>query len=273
MSFGIGVGDFLAVGKIAWALYRDCYLIARGAPQEFRLLVDELKTLHATMLVLDEETKDPKSILAQAGENRQQMLKEILKSIEEALNALNDVFRKHRKLGSIDRSSFKRQWDKFKWSVDAKDVDALRNKLTYHNGVLSLLLTCAGNSSLERIERSTKAIDAGVQELKVFLQSAQAGSLSPNPPLVSAQPGSGVANFDKLAFGEQCMRSAEILQPWTTIGIEDWIKAGRWWLLKVSDFLLCAQEFLLIDSISREVYINLLKASWILTDVIAAHPQ
>jgi hypothetical protein len=29
------------------------------------------------------------------------------------------------------------------------------------------------------------------------------------------------------------MKNAEILQPWNTIGADRWIKAGRWWLLKV----------------------------------------
>lgn len=48
MAFGFGVGDFIAAGELTWRLYRDCFLIARGAPQEFRMLVDELKTLHAT---------------------------------------------------------------------------------------------------------------------------------------------------------------------------------------------------------------------------------
>jgi hypothetical protein len=52
MSFGYGIGDIIAVGNLAWELYYDFFLVARGAPQEFRLLVDELKTLHATMKLL-----------------------------------------------------------------------------------------------------------------------------------------------------------------------------------------------------------------------------
>ena len=29
------------------------------------------------------------------------------------------------------------------------------------------------------------------------------------------------------------MKSAEISGPWAAIGIDQWIQAGRWWLLKV----------------------------------------
>jgi len=37
----------------------------------------------------------------------------------------------------------------------------------------------------------------------------------------------------KIDFSQRCMQAAKSSQRWTVIGIEDWIKAGRWWLLKV----------------------------------------
>ncbi|KAF8459290.1 hypothetical protein BDZ91DRAFT_700866 [Kalaharituber pfeilii] len=245
MSFGFGVGDFLAVGKLAWTLYREGFLVARGAPREFRLLVDELKTLHTMMLAFAEEVENADSILIRAGEDRQKMVKNILNGIEETLSGLNDAFRKHRNLGSTSRSGFKRQWDKFKWAVDASDVDELRNKLTYQNGVLSLLLTCAGNSSLQRIENTTKAIDDGIHQLKGFIQQGRKGSLSPNPPVVSVP--CNVDDFDSVAFSEQCMLAAEASQPWTAISIADWIKAGRWWLLRVRNFI-CDRGLLIMKA-------------------------
>ena len=108
MSFGFGVGDFLAVGELAWKLYHDCFLIAKGAPQEFKLLVDELKTLHMTMCPFSEELKDPESILVRSGEDRKKMLQEMLGTIQQTLNGLDEAFRKHRNLGSTTRSGLKK---------------------------------------------------------------------------------------------------------------------------------------------------------------------
>jgi hypothetical protein len=45
MSFGFAVGDSIAVGQLAQSLYKDVYLVARGAPEEVRLLVSEVAIL------------------------------------------------------------------------------------------------------------------------------------------------------------------------------------------------------------------------------------
>jgi len=37
-----GVGDILAVTKLAWDLYHNCFLVAKEAPDDFRQLVNEL---------------------------------------------------------------------------------------------------------------------------------------------------------------------------------------------------------------------------------------
>lgn len=125
----LAVGDFLAIGQVAWILYRDCIAIARGAPQEFKLLVEELKTLHMVMKSFDEEFKNPDSVLVRSGEDRHKMIGEILTRLNETLDTLTDIFRKHRNLGSTVRSGVKRTWDKFKWTLDAKEVDGLRSKV------------------------------------------------------------------------------------------------------------------------------------------------
>ena len=30
------------------------------------------------------------------------------------------------------------------------------------------------------------------------------------------------------------MKNAEVVQPWSTIGVNQWIESGRWWLVLVS---------------------------------------
>ena len=108
-------------------LYRDCYKIARGAPQEFQLLVGEISTLSNSLNILQEEVKDPTSALVQAGEDRVRMVNEIVSRIGETLKLLEKVAKKYEILGS---GSKRRQiWARFKWSVDFSKIDVLRNKV------------------------------------------------------------------------------------------------------------------------------------------------
>lgn len=130
MSFGYAVGDVIAVGKLAWDLYHDCYLVARGAPQEFKLLVEELKTLHAAMKMFEDELKNADSLLARSGEDRRNMVQNMLDQVKAVLLDLHTVFNKHRNLGNSSRQGIRKGWDRIKWSLDAKDVDGLRNKVS-----------------------------------------------------------------------------------------------------------------------------------------------
>lgn len=67
------------------------------------------------------------------------------------------------------------------------------------------------------------------------------------------------------------MRSAEVTQPWSTIGVDQWIESGRWWLLRSQMELYTVSEPK--KKVPLAAYANLIKASWILVDIIACHPQ
>jgi hypothetical protein len=129
MSFGISVGDFIAVGQLAWRLYQDCYRIARGAPHEFRLLVDELRMLYTNMKLFEDELNDPNSVLVKAGEERLQMVQGLLENVKQVLKGLDDSFNKHRKLGDVTREGLKGIWDQFQWALHEKSVGSMRNKV------------------------------------------------------------------------------------------------------------------------------------------------
>jgi len=43
-----------------------------------------------------------------------------------------------------------------------------------------------------------------------------------------------LSKVDDKLLSATLLRNAEVIQPWNTIGIDQWIQAGRWWLLKVS---------------------------------------
>jgi hypothetical protein len=94
-----------------------------------------------------------------------------------------------------------------------------------------LTTSLAISSSLQRLEETTKTIDVGVREIKTFLQRLEMRAWS--VPLLSAL---GTEESEAMInFSQRCMLAAEVSQSWTSISIEDWIKAGWWWLLKVED--------------------------------------
>lgn len=134
MSFGFSVGDFLAVTELAWNLYRYCYVIARGAPQEFQHLVQEIATLSQSIQLLQEEAKNPNSTLVRSGDDRIRMVREMIKRLEVTLKELEVYAKKYAKLGDTARAKRKQIWDKFKWSVDASSLDSLRNKVCWLQG-------------------------------------------------------------------------------------------------------------------------------------------
>lgn len=140
MSFGFGVGDFVAVAQLSWNLYRYCYLVARGAPSDFQLLVQEISTLSQSIKLLEEEAKDPNSILTRAGDDRVRMVKEMMRRVEVTLNELEKYAKKYEKLGDMSRPKRKQIWDKLKWSSEASDLDGLRSRVgssTLYFGIIA----------------------------------------------------------------------------------------------------------------------------------------
>ena len=158
MTFGFAVGDFVTVGELAWVsfllglilelglmrnmkkLYRDCYQIARGAPEEFQLLLKETNTLASSLKILQEEIEDPKSTLVKGGEARVRTVNGMVDSIRTTLNKLEKLARKYEILG-LDAASKRRQiWSKFKWSVDFFSIDGLRSKASLKSKFICSLL-------------------------------------------------------------------------------------------------------------------------------------
>lgn len=130
MSFGLGIGDLLGTAQLAYNLWKYCYKVARDAPQEFKLLVAEINTLAQSIRFLEEETRDPNSTLMQSGDDRIRMMNEMIARVGVTLQELQKIAEKYEKLGTLSRGRIKQTWAKFKWSVDAADLDVLRNKVS-----------------------------------------------------------------------------------------------------------------------------------------------
>jgi hypothetical protein len=52
MSFGYALGGIIAVESLAWTLYQQCYLVTRGARQEFQHLLGEIVMLSQSIQIL-----------------------------------------------------------------------------------------------------------------------------------------------------------------------------------------------------------------------------
>ena len=178
MSFGLAVGDVIQVGTLAWKLYRDCYKVARDAPQEFQLLVAEMSTMSNSLGMLQEEIKDPESTLLQAGEERVELVKTVVGNIHLTLQSLEEYATKFEISGpykSTTRLQLRQKVKNFKWSLHRKSIEELRSKMHQHNGLITLLLTSAGNSSLQRIQNSTSALEEDVAVIRTYVSEQQGG--------------------------------------------------------------------------------------------------
>jgi hypothetical protein len=87
------------------------------------------------------------------------------------------------------------------------------------------------SSSLNRIVSSTEALQSDIIEIKGYIRKSSSTKAmeSSKPPVVSVE---GDELF-KVSLSATLMENAEVLQPWGSIRVDQWVQAGRWWLLKV----------------------------------------
>ena len=136
MSFGFAIGDVIQVATLAWNLYRDCYKVAREAPQDFQLLVSEMSTMSNSLVMLREEIKDPDSTLSQSGEERVQLVNDMVHNIFQTLLSLEKYATKYEISGSKPSSKLllRQKIRNFKCKLAIKGFSSLQpDSLAYHN--------------------------------------------------------------------------------------------------------------------------------------------
>ncbi|EXK43261.1 hypothetical protein FOMG_05894 [Fusarium oxysporum f. sp. melonis 26406] len=269
MSFGFGVGDFIAVGELCWKIYTRVYKVSRDAPEELRALIQELGNLLNTVNLLNEEVRDREEWIKRAGERRLEYTCKVMSQARETLEKMDRLANKYAELGTGDSSegskrSLRIKWNRIKYALEVSSINELRSKFMSYNFYLTLLLQGAQNSSLERIEKQQTKTDIKLEELRNVMIGDRSSRES---SLLKASLDEEVRAELSAAF----LRSAEIgNRPWASIGIDDWLQAGKWWLLKArSQINHLAQG----SGDEGHAYINLLKACWILTDIVSIHPQ
>jgi hypothetical protein len=122
MNFGYSVGDFIAVGTLAWKIYKSC----RAAPESFGNIHLEVLSLHA-MLKEAEETV----FVHPLSPTQQERLKVVGDGCYSVLEDLQALIQRYESLGTQS----KRTWDRIRWG--AEPVAELRARLTVHIGLLN----------------------------------------------------------------------------------------------------------------------------------------
>ncbi|RFU73705.1 hypothetical protein TARUN_8545 [Trichoderma arundinaceum] len=272
MASSSGIDDAISVGKLCWELYSKVYKVSRDAPEELRGLSQELGNLHNTIQLLTEELKDEGSTLLQSGEVRISSVRRIMEQSEETLNKMQRLSERYVELQTPadareKRRTFRILWDQLKYSRELHNINDLRSKLMLHNSQLTLILQGAQNSSLERIEKQNAQTDKKLDELRQMFTSDRAAR---DRPLLTAPLDPDIV----LELTNIFLQKAESdNRPWASIGIDDWLQAGRWWLMKAQSQLDANNQHDAKSTTYNQGYANLLKACWILTDIIAIHPQ
>ncbi|VTT69147.1 unnamed protein product [Fusarium fujikuroi] len=199
MSFGFGVGDFIAVGELCWKIYTRVYKASRDAPEELRALIQELGNLSNTVKLLNEELRDHEEWLKRAGERRLEYICKVMSQANETLQKMDRLADKYAEFGTGDglegsKRSFRIYWNRVKYALEVSSINELRAKL---DELRNLMIG-------DRSSRENPLLNGPLEEevraelSAAFLRSAETGN-----------------------------------RPWASIGIDDWLQAGKWWLLKV----------------------------------------
>ena len=143
MSFGFAIGDFVALGNLAWNIYKEC----KTASAEFQEARNEVLSLHAAIRELQDEVDNKDSILNRAGVGRKQELDGLMRNCSDVLGQLEQLLTRYRSLGTKQ----KRTWDRVKFGSEG--LQEIRSKLMFHTSALTLFLTSLGTGSLGRIEK------------------------------------------------------------------------------------------------------------------------
>ncbi|KAL8787199.1 MAG: hypothetical protein Q9195_007890 [Heterodermia aff. obscurata] len=97
MSFNIG--DLVAVTKLAYDVYSKGFLVARGAPDQFRELVRELSVFKDALYQIRSQTENFGEL------NYDDPLRSLIKGCLQILSDFGDFVGKYEQLGSINQSS------------------------------------------------------------------------------------------------------------------------------------------------------------------------
>ena len=134
MSFGYGVGDFIAVGQLCWTIYKKC----KDSPGNYVELSTEVGALHNII-------KETEELLSQQDLTSQQKVKltACRQGCEDVLKDLDGILIKYESLGTNSRRTFDRM------GFGMQDMNGMRLRLISNVSMLDAFNnTCVGSASI-----------------------------------------------------------------------------------------------------------------------------
>ena len=129
------MGDILVLTKLAWNVYN----VYKDAPDSFRNISDEIKSLHEVLCEVENYLQQLK---LQGGaswsKEKHDRLQNILEGCTRVLNYLDSLFRKYQDVGSSTRARMP-FWDRLRWIQE--DISSLRQRLVSNMVILNTFLT------------------------------------------------------------------------------------------------------------------------------------
>jgi hypothetical protein len=151
MSFGVGVGDFLAVGRLVLDLYNAC----KDAPGEFQEICRELSSIHTVLSGLATQAQDPTSLLINQGKERIPEWMKIQENLEFTLGELQDLVKRYYKMG-------RNAWLRIQFV--SENLAQLRGRLSFHLNVINAFVGSLSLSALGRMEPALGRIEVMLRE-------------------------------------------------------------------------------------------------------------
>ncbi len=151
MSFGVGVGDFLAVGRLVLDLYNAC----KDAPGEFQEICHELSSIHTVLSGLATQAQDPTSLLIKQGKERIPEWTKIQENLEFTLGELQDLVKRYYKMG-------RNAWLRIQFV--SENLTQLRGRLNFHLNVINAFVGSLSLSTLGRMEPALGRIEVMLRE-------------------------------------------------------------------------------------------------------------
>ena len=122
MNFGFGVGDIMAISKLA----SKVYTAYKDAPNDYKHVAEEVKSLQ---IIINTAAQHFESTTL-SGNNRQDG-QEVLKGCQSVLEDLNSLIQKYNSLASNSTNTIQRVM------LSTEDIATLRSRLTSNTTLLS----------------------------------------------------------------------------------------------------------------------------------------
>lgn len=138
MSLPLGILDLPALVKMAWDITAQYSAVAKDAPCEFRVLVNELSSLHGTLKTLSDSIGSNAWPFQQTNDDRKIMLEKCVNTCFKALQHLKMDLDSYQDLGTRDVKSF---WKRNKWTKQDALMENMHSRVIEQKLLLSLFIS------------------------------------------------------------------------------------------------------------------------------------